>query len=383
MEELVSVIVPAYNAAAFIAETLASALAQTYRPLEIVVVDDGSTDATADIVEAVAARDSRVRLLRQKNSGVAAARNLALEHSQGELIAPLDADDLWHPDKIARQVAAMRAGGPAVGMVYAWSSLIDERGWVIAPTGHVAKYEGDVLPFLVIYNFIGNASAPLLRRACVIEAGGYDPELRVRGGEGCEDLMLYLKVAERHDVALVPALLVGYRLNASNMSNSLRQMKRGHRLVLKAMRARHPEMPGRMYRWAASFNCIYLARRSLRRSRPLSAARFIGQALLHDPGVLFEPPFRRTFASLAARFVGSTGAADWVNEPRVKFSGLDGSLAGDAEPRKEAFSERRYAFLKALAVRTGYRNEAPPALTAGKPERKPAVLASADLTVSD
>src|SRR5882724_12888422 len=100
--ELISVIIPAHNARAFIADTLASAQAQTYENLEIIVIDDGSTGDTATIVEAIAARDLRVRLLHQQNQGVASARNFAIRESLGTLIAPLDADDLWHPEKIAR-----------------------------------------------------------------------------------------------------------------------------------------------------------------------------------------------------------------------------------------------------------------------------------------
>lgn len=378
MEELVSVIIPAYNAAAFIADTLDSALAQTYRSLEVVVVDDGSTDATADIVGAAAARDSRVRLLRQQNRGVAAARNLGIEHCRGTLVAPLDADDLWHPDKIARQVAALRRAGPSVGMVYAWSSLIDERNQVVVPAGHVAHHEGAVFPFLVIHNFVGNASVPLLRRDHVREVGGYDPGLRARGGEGCEDLMLYLRIAERCNVALVPALLVGYRINAANMSNSLPQMQRGHDLVLEAVGARHPELPRRMYRWAASFNSIYLARRSLRRGRPLSAMRFIGRAIAQDPGALFEPPFRRTLAGLLARFSGSTGAGDSLGEPGVTFPDLCRQPSASAMPKTAAFSRRRYAFLKALAG-TSRQNEAMRQSPTPTSSSKPLAVAPADL----
>jgi hypothetical protein len=246
----------------------------------------------------------------------------------------------------------MDRGGPSVGMVYAWSSLIDEKNRVVVPAGHIAHHEGDVFPFLVIHNFVGNASVPLLRRDHVREVGGYDPGLRARGGEGCEDLMLYLRIAERYDVALVPALLVGYRINASNMSNSLPQMQRGHDLVLESVRARHPELPRRMYRWATSFNCIYLARRSLRRGRPLSAIRFIGRALAQDPGALFEPPFQRTLAGLLARFSDGTGAVNGVT-----FPDLCRQAGASAVPKMAAFSRRRHAFLKALAG-SSRRNEA-------------------------
>jgi glycosyltransferase involved in cell wall biosynthesis len=127
------------------------------------VVDDGSTDDTRHVEEI--ARDTRVCLLRQSNQGVASARNLAIRASRGSLVAPLDADDLWHPEKIARQVFTMRERGPTVGLVYAWWSYIDEQGQIIRLPEHVSLQEGNAFPFLSIRNLIGNASVPLLRRA--------------------------------------------------------------------------------------------------------------------------------------------------------------------------------------------------------------------------
>ena len=106
---LVSVVIAAHNAAPYVASTLASACAQTYRALEVVVVNDGSTDSTADVVCGFAEADSRIRLLCQENKGVASARNLGIEAARGAFIAPLDADDVWYADKIARQLEVMLA----------------------------------------------------------------------------------------------------------------------------------------------------------------------------------------------------------------------------------------------------------------------------------
>src|SRR6476660_9248867 len=97
---LVSALIPAWNAESTLAETLGSAAAQTHRNLEILIVDDGSTDSTAEIAKEFCASDSRARLTSQKNRGVASARNRAIDESKGEFIAPLDADDLWHAQKI-------------------------------------------------------------------------------------------------------------------------------------------------------------------------------------------------------------------------------------------------------------------------------------------
>ena len=384
--ELVSVIMPAYNAAAFIGKTLACALSQTHRALEVIVVDDGSTDNTAQIVEAVASRDARVCLLRQPNRGVAAARNLGIDQSHGAFVAPLDADDLWHPDKIARQVAAMREGGRRVGMVYAWSSIIDEAGQILWPSRSVPRHVGDVYPFLIIYNFVGNASAPLLRRDCVLEAGGYDSSLRGRGGEGCEDLMLYLAVAEQYEVALVPEFLVGYRMRLSSMSNNIRRMQRGHDLIIQTIRSRHPELPSRIFRWSESFSCFYLGRRSLRCGGRLSAALLFARALARDPGFLFEPPFRSAIASIATRLLLSTRAIDRQRQTRTAFLDFCTQPGAIAVPETGVFGRRRHAFLESLRSAAGHRNKATPRflnVTADRPEPMPTVSAHADPAASD
>lgn len=121
---LVSVIVPAYNAEAFIGQTLDSVLSQTYKNIEVLVMNDGSQDRTAEIVEVIAQEDSRIILLQQLNAGVAAARNLAIQNSCAEYIAPIDADDIWFPEKLEKQMQLMLKADPCVGVIYAWSAYI-------------------------------------------------------------------------------------------------------------------------------------------------------------------------------------------------------------------------------------------------------------------
>jgi glycosyltransferase involved in cell wall biosynthesis len=143
---LVSVIIPAYNEAATIERTISSVRSQTYSNLEMQVVDDGSTDETAAIVQRLAGIDHRIMLLRKPNGGLSSARNYGIAHAGGEFIAPIDADDLWHPDKIKKQMAVMRDGGDQVGLVYCWSRAIDERDRVLfdiprkqRPTVHISR----------------------------------------------------------------------------------------------------------------------------------------------------------------------------------------------------------------------------------------------------
>src|SRR6266567_4906753 len=104
---LVSVIIPAYNACVTVERTIASVVNQTYSNLEVLVVDDGSTDETALLVQRMADADRRIRLPQKPNGGLVSARNFGIAHASGEFIAPIDADDLWHPEKIAKQVRLM------------------------------------------------------------------------------------------------------------------------------------------------------------------------------------------------------------------------------------------------------------------------------------
>lgn len=237
---LVSVVVPLYNGAATVQRTLASVLGQTWANLEILVVDDGSTDDGAQRVAAFAAVDPRVRLLHQPNGGVATARNFGAAHAQGDYLAFVDADDLWAPEKIALQMEALLEGGEGVGLVYTWAALIDAQDRIYS-TRHRPRAEGQVFRELCRGNFIANGSSALMRRSAFERVGGYDPTLRQRGAQGCEDLMIYLAIAEHYEFRLVPRFLTGYRVAEGSMSSDARQMLRSWELTLAAYRARYPQ----------------------------------------------------------------------------------------------------------------------------------------------
>jgi glycosyltransferase involved in cell wall biosynthesis len=257
--KLVSVIIPAYNAEATILQTLRSAQEQTYPALEIIVVDDGSSDETPAIVGNIAHRDPRISLIRQSNAGVAVARNRALAAAKGQYIAPLDADDLWHPEKVSRQVQCFDRNAPSTGVVYCWSADVDEQGLIIKYRRNLERSEGDVYAALTLANFIGNSSVPLIRRHLFEEIGGWEPGLLARDAQGCEDWLLYLKLAERTNFALTPAFLVGYRQIVRGMSRNIPQMRRSFALVMREAREAHPELPGALFRWSQSEFDFYIA----------------------------------------------------------------------------------------------------------------------------
>ncbi len=282
---LVSVVIPAYNAAQFIGETLATVSAQTYPNLEILVVDDGSLDATPAIVEAAARGDRRISLIRQRQGGVAAARNRGIAASRGAFIAPLDADDVWHPQKIAAQLAVFQRSSATTALVYSWAVSIDEDGIVI-PGGSRACHVGDVYPHLLFSNFICCASIPLIRRECLVELGGYDPRLRAWNAEGAEDLKLYLGLAERYEFAVVPRALVGYRQHFRSMSQDIAQMRRSLEIVLAEAREHHPKLPHGPFRWGAGNQYYWMAQRAFRQRRYGISVGLLLRAIRSDPLVL-------------------------------------------------------------------------------------------------
>lgn len=162
----VSVIIPMYNAALFIEEAIRSILVQDPCPQEIIVVDDGSTDASADVVAALGREDARVRLIAQPNRGIATALNTGLSHARGELIAFLDADDLWLPGKQALQTAAL-AADPALEIVFGHTR---QFLWRLDPTSGTAHRED--LPG--IYQGVVR-STMVVRRAAFDRVGLFDP----------------------------------------------------------------------------------------------------------------------------------------------------------------------------------------------------------------
>jgi glycosyltransferase involved in cell wall biosynthesis len=255
---LVSVIIPAFNAESCIAKTLHSILKQTYPCLEVLVVDDGSTDRTAEIIREFMQMDSRIVLLEQGNAGVAAARNLGIDYARGEFIAPIDADDLWASDAIAKLVAHFQSGSPDVGVVYAWAVDIDEQDQLTGDF-HAATVSGDVFNTLICHNFLGNASSTLIRKTCLDRIGGYDTQLRMKNAQGCEDWDLYLRLANHYKFSVVPQFLVGYRKAIGSMSGDFSQMARSQRMILQKVKDTVPGIPEFLYRLSFSSFYLYLA----------------------------------------------------------------------------------------------------------------------------
>lgn len=222
---LISVIIPAYNAATYIERTLHTVLTQTYRQIEIIVVNDGSSDETEAIVLHMAKADARLRVISIPNGGVARARNHGIALSRGGFVAFIDADDLWRADKLEKQLDQLNRHGPDYGAVYTLHYVIDETDRVLRPGDSVVA-TGYILNRHLVLRLIGNGSTLLVRREALLSTRLFDPTYADDGIGGCEDLDLELQLAEKFKFAAVPERLVGYRVYDGNMSSNRPRMAR-------------------------------------------------------------------------------------------------------------------------------------------------------------
>ena len=300
-QPLTSVVIPAYNAEVFLERTLRSALRQTHSNLEVIVVDDGSTDKTRVIAEAAAATDDRVRILSVPNGGVAKARNIGIAEANGEFVAFLDADDLWHPTKIELQVAAMsrRSGDYQPAAVYTFSRTIDKEDRVTG-SGNRVVLSGYSFARYLYAKPVGNGSSILVRREAAIVAGGFDSTWAARGIGGCEDLDFELRIAAKYPITAIGLYLVGYRQYPGNMSSNSLAMALGAISTI----ARHIDLCPELPDWAARGARAAISEYAL--GRLLGAGHRM--LLLQELGRLFRTDFGRGLSFAALIFIRKLGS---------------------------------------------------------------------------
>ncbi len=302
----VAVVMPIHNAAACLRETLRMVQNQTMSDWELVAVDDGSSDDSAAIVAAVAAQDPRIRLLRQPNAGVSISRNRGVAASGAPLIAFLDADDLWHPEKLARHVAQF-AGDATLGLGFARVEFLTPEG---TPTGVVASLPP--LPLtsraLLAENPTTTTSNWVVRRDVFELIGGF-----VAGMSYSEDLEWLLRLACRGRWRIEPLdqVLTYYRTSSSGLSASLERMEQGWLRLVEQVRRIDPDLVERHFAEAQAVHLRYLARRTLRLRVPPSLGRsFMVRALQSDPWRMLRDP-SRTLPTLVAVFARPLLAPWW------------------------------------------------------------------------
>jgi glycosyltransferase involved in cell wall biosynthesis len=224
----VSVVMTTFNVVGFVAEALGSALQQTLCPTEVIVVDDGSTDDTAEVVRSF--RDTRIRLIETPHHGRCRALATAVELARGEYLAMLDGDDIWHPEKLALQVAYLR-NHPDVEATFSWYRIIDESG---SETGLASqKWRGPIsFGQLLKDNVIGNGSSAVIRRDSLLGIGGLDESL---GGCFDYDASLRLALLGVGKLVCIPAYLTYYRRRSGQITRDLSTMEQSYNQLLAKM----------------------------------------------------------------------------------------------------------------------------------------------------
>jgi len=276
----VSVVIPAYNAIAYLPESVESAINQTFTDLEVLIIDDGSSDQTVEWASQIT--DPRVKLISQKNKGLSGARNTGIAHAQGEYVALLDADDIWEPTKLEKQVRCLE-DDPAVGLVDTWAVLVDEQG---KSTGEVigSSTEGNVWQRLVEFQTVCCCgSTSLIRRSCFETVGVFDQDLRF-----FEDLDIFIRIAAHYSFAFVKEPLIRYRQHPNNMSKNCQGMLEAFRTIIeKAFQSAPLELLYLRGRGYGRVN-LYLAWKSISKWDYKAASQFRQQALAHYPQLRFS-----------------------------------------------------------------------------------------------
>lgn len=319
-----TVIMPVYNTQKYVRQALQSVLDQTCKDFELLIIDDQGTDHSIPICRNFS--DSRIKIITQKNRGLAGARNTGIRHANGRYIAFLDSDDFWHPEKLALHKSHLNSSTD-VGISYAASRMIAEDGTWLALT-QKPKLTRINPAHVYLRNPIGNGSAAVIRREVLDEIsyqGSRDAELDYfdETFRQSEDIECWMRIALTTHWRFegIPGELTYYRINESGLSaNVIRQYEAWLR-VRDIVRSTAPNFATRYEGAAEAYQLRYLARRSVRMGEQGLALKLILQALSKHPRIALAEPVKtittfgaalclrcmpaKAFSSLQKHFVGA------------------------------------------------------------------------------
>jgi len=225
----VSVIIPTYNRAHLVGRAIRSVLNQTYQDFEIIVVDDGSTDNTEEVVKSF--NDPRIRYIRhEENRGGSAARNTGIRAARGEYIAFLDSDDEWLPKKLEKQLQKFSQVGRQVAAVYVgreWRDCQREKTVRV----FVPRFRGRIFKYLLMENVVGSCTDVMVRKACLEEVGLFDERLPAR-----QDIDLWIRLAKKYEFDFIPEILSIRCLHDDRISADSNRRLRGYEMLLEKYR---------------------------------------------------------------------------------------------------------------------------------------------------
>lgn len=289
----ISVIIPAYNAMAYLPETLESVFKQTFLDFEILIINDGSSD---NIVEwASQIQDSRVRLISQKNQGLSGARNTGIWSSKGEYLAFLDADDIWEANKLEKQVEYLEKN-LNIGLVSSWVSSIDDKGNIQESYQYPQAEGNDLTKELFRGNIMICGSTPLVRRICFEKVGFFERSL-----SSAADWDMWLRIARYYSIAVIKEPLVRYRRHSNNMSKNFRLMlEEIDQLMYRAFEIQWPKVK-KIKVIASSLFCTKAAFECFIKNDTHEAFWFAKQGLIRRPQLFFSMSYIRLILLITAK----------------------------------------------------------------------------------
>jgi glycosyltransferase involved in cell wall biosynthesis len=270
VSDTVTVVVPCFNASEYLDDALRSVRNQTYRVLDIIAVNDGSTDETPRLLERHAECDPRVRIVNQMNRGLAAARNAGLRHARGEFVCFLDADDVLLPDKIEKQVRYLR-NNPGIDLVYS-DYLVGDNCLELTGLVAVRIPGGDLLDAYACKNWFG-CMVPLMRRFMIESVGEFDETLRAS-----EDWDYWIRCATAGTFGYLPGPVAIYRTHSSQMHNDGGRMFTGYKRVIN----KHFRSDRGQYRRAMAAYYEAYAKHAWGAQRHLKAALYVALSTYHN-----------------------------------------------------------------------------------------------------
>jgi glycosyltransferase involved in cell wall biosynthesis len=292
---LISVIMPVYNGEKTIRETIESVFNQTFPDWELIVINDGSQDATLEILNSI--QDPRLRVFSYPNAGQATSRNRGISQACGEYISFIDADDLWTPDKLEAQLQVLQAN-PQAAVAYSWTKCIDEVGQVSRRGSHISV-TGDVYKNLLVVNFLENGSNPLIRRQALNEIGSFDESLTP-----AEDWDLWLRLAARYHFEVVSSPQILYRVSVKSATANVWRLEAACLEVIERAFTQAPESVEHLKKYSLGNTYKYLTYKAIEgppeRKKGLVAARFLWQAVRNDPALLRTKVLFKVLLKIAA-----------------------------------------------------------------------------------
>lgn len=305
--KLVSVIIPLYKAEKYIATTVQSVLEQTYSNFELLIIDDGSPDKSLEICQQFT--DSRIKIIRQVNRGPAAARNTGLRQAQGQYIAFLDADDIWHSTKLEKHVNHLD-NFPDVGVSYSYVAFINGEG---KPLGlyQLPKTQNITPPHILLRDPIGSGSNLVARREVfeaikfqdnldgTVEDFYFDEERHLQ-----EDTECWLRIALKSDLkfAGIPEVLMQYRMHSEGGSHQFLKKAQSWERLLEKIKTYAPDLMMQWERAAKAYQLTAIARRAINQGAGSIAVELNHRALAAYWRILLEEP-RRTLLTLVAAYL--------------------------------------------------------------------------------